>query len=83
MWLDSPTLPANIGHLRTFLRALALPNLTGHTPIDIPPAYFTPGTENAAFEALGQFFSHSWFEWIWVILEVAMRKTVHVMYRGI
>ncbi|PMD41819.1 hypothetical protein L207DRAFT_406182, partial [Hyaloscypha variabilis F] len=33
-----------------------------------------------AFIAVGKLFSHSWFEKIWIVQEVAAGKKVHVMY---
>jgi hypothetical protein len=38
--------------------------------------------EEEAFMAIGKLLRHPWFERIWVVQEVAVGKTVHVMYHG-
>lgn len=38
--------------------------------------------EETAFKLLGAFFSHQWFERIWVVQEIAYGNPVHIMYNG-
>lgn len=82
VWLDAPTRPTYINDLRFALRFLANEAFTGYDTMNVFQSHFGTERENAPFQALHQFFSHDWFERIWVIQEVAMGKVIYVKYGG-
>ncbi|KAI9776854.1 MAG: hypothetical protein M1839_009302 [Geoglossum umbratile] len=84
VWLG-PQRDAKETHLtRQLIKAFHYSRLswiTGVSTIDILPVTFDK--EGAAFIGLAKLFAHPWFQRIWVIQEVAVAETVHVMYNGI
>ena len=81
VWLG-PSANAHNAHLiGSFLMALKAPHILGLSTKDTLDIFVRDQKE--AFIALGELFSHPWFERIWVIQEVIVSNHVHVMYKGI
>ncbi|KAN0098890.1 Heterokaryon incompatibility protein (HET) domain containing protein [Hyaloscypha variabilis] len=80
VWLGAPQSRKDTRIVRKMIRAL-----TGSESI-VPTTAILENLfsdEKDAFIAVGKLFSHSWFERIWIVQEVAAGKKVHVMYHGI
>jgi Heterokaryon incompatibility protein (HET) len=84
VWLDRRATSVSNGDLRDALRFLELESLTcRQNSIENFKMHFGSRREDAPFKALRDFFTHSWFEWIWIVQEVATGKKVHVLYGGV
>jgi hypothetical protein len=67
---------------RRLIRVLRLPPQFHQL---LPTDSWLPHTfdsEEKAFLALGKLFNHPWFQRIWVVQEVVVAKTVHIMHDG-
>ncbi|CZR50139.1 uncharacterized protein PAC_00011 [Phialocephala subalpina] len=81
VWLGPPGNAHDARLIGSFLMALKAPYIRGFSTNNTLDALVRDQKE--AFAALGELFSHSWFERICVIQEVIVSNHVHVMYKGI
>jgi hypothetical protein len=84
VWLSSPKSVRETFNIRKLLIYLAFCSQLqgfGISSYDIVSTIFRD--VDWPFMTLGRIFSHSWFERMWVLQEVAVGETVHVMYSGV
>jgi hypothetical protein len=84
VWLSSPESVGETFNVRKLLINLAFCSQLqgfGISSYDIVSNIFRD--IDWPFMALGPIFSRSWFERMWVLQEVAVGETVHVMYSGV
>jgi Heterokaryon incompatibility protein (HET) len=76
VWLSGPTTIEKTRNLQKFLRLICFNPYRGNsrfsTVKDLPLAY----------KALLELFCNEWFERVWILQEVAVGKSVHVMING-
>ena len=79
VWLGAPESRKETHTLRKFIGIFNYPEWYESINAFLP--YFFDNEEEA-YIAVGKLLSHPWFERIWIVQEVAVGKTVHVMYHG-
>ncbi|KAL5319118.1 hypothetical protein ACEPPN_012167 [Leptodophora sp. 'Broadleaf-Isolate-01'] len=81
VWLGPPGSAHTANLIGSFLVTLTAPHIARFSTNDALENFVRGQKE--AFVALGELFSHPWFERIWIIQEVIVSNRVHVMYKGI
>ena len=81
VWLGPPKSVQETTITRKMIRTLNWPKSSYFDKVDVIETHVNE--EKRGYFALGELFYHPWYERMWVVQEIAVAQTVHVMYKGI